>query len=30
MVSASAARRHPADLMAAMADHVTHALSREP
>ena len=30
MVSASAARRHPADLPAAMADYVTHALSSEP
>jgi hypothetical protein len=30
MVSASAARRHPADLPAAMAAYVTRALSREP
>jgi len=29
-VSASAARRHPADLPAAMAAYVTRALSREP
>jgi hypothetical protein len=29
IVSASAARRHPADLPAAMADYVTHALSSE-
>jgi hypothetical protein len=29
-VSASAARRYPADLPAAMADYVTRALSREP
>jgi hypothetical protein len=30
MVSASAARRHPADLPAAMADYVTQALSGQP
>lgn len=30
MVSASAARRHPADLPAAMADYVTDALSSQP
>jgi hypothetical protein len=29
-VSGSAARRHPADLPAAMAGYVTRALSREP
>jgi hypothetical protein len=29
-VSASAARRHPADLLAAMAAYVIRALSREP
>jgi hypothetical protein len=29
-VSVSAARRHPADLPAAMAAYVTQALSREP
>ena len=28
--SQAAARRHPADLPAAMAAYVTHALSREP
>jgi hypothetical protein len=30
IVSQAAARRHPADLPAAMAAYVTHALSREP
>jgi len=30
MASASAARRHPADLPAAMADYVTRVLSSQP
>jgi hypothetical protein len=30
MIIASAARRHPADLPAAMAGYVTHVLPSEP